>query len=219
MKTNLMNSYMSKYNTINLVRTKVMQLKNVIQVNDVTSSATGTVTNDTAELIKSFKASLTLPRPEFQRFNGKANKFAEFLSYIETYVERNVDDPKQRLTLLIDTCGGLARESIAYLLQSSDASAAYEQAKKTLTELFGRKHQIVRAVMDECTNGNAIKAHDFDQLKRLVISMKKAIVTLEECGAADELKGFDRLIKVYQRLPSPIQNRWNDRLMDLQERR
>ena len=53
--------------------------------------------------------------------------------------------------------------------------------------MFGQKHQIVRAVMDECTNGPNIGPGDFNNLRSLVISMRKAEKTLTEYGSEEEL--------------------------------
>ena len=97
----------------------------------------------TEELIKSFKVSLTMPKPETKKFDGDPSTFAKYMSYVETYVEPNVSDAKQCLALLVDTCTSKAQDSIANLLQCSNASEAYHAAKDVLREMFGRKHQIV----------------------------------------------------------------------------
>ena len=97
----------------------------------------------TEELIKSFKVSLTMPKPETKKFDGDPSTFAEHMSYVETYIEPNVSDAKQCLAFLVDTCTGKAQNSIAYLLQCSNASEAYHAAKNILREMCGQKHQIV----------------------------------------------------------------------------
>ena len=140
------------------------------------------------------------------------------MSYVEMYVEPNVFDAKQCLALLVDTCIGKARDSIAYLLQCSNALEAYHRAKDVLREMFGRKHQIVRAVIDECTNGPNLGPDDFNNLRSLVISMRKAETTLTEYGSSEELVAMKKLIRIYKRFPRPIQGKWSDKLFELQEK-
>ena len=202
-----------KYELLNDIRAKVHGTK------AKPSESVSTDGHDrTEELIKSFKASLTMPKPETKKFSGDPCTFAEYISYVETYVEPNVSDSKQCLAILVDTCTGKARDSIAYLLQCSDSTEAYGRAKDVLKEMFGRKHQIVRAVMEECANGPNIGPSDFNNLRSLVISMRKAETTLTEYGSAEELVSTDKLVKVFRRLPKPIQGRWSDKLFELQEK-
>ena len=123
-----------KYDMLNDIRSRVMRTK------PKTSDSTHTDGHEkTEELIKSFKVSLTMPKPETKKFDGDPSTFAEYMSYVETYVEPNVSDAKQCLALLVDTCTGKARDSIAYLLQCSNALEAYHAAKDVLREMFGRK--------------------------------------------------------------------------------
>ena len=202
-----------KYDMLNGIRSRVMRTK------PKTSDSTHTDGHEkTEELIKSFKVSLTMPKPETKKFDGDPSTFAEYMSYVETYVEPNVSDAKQCLALLVDTCTGKARDSIAYLLQCSNALEAYHAAKDVLREMFGRKHQIVRGVMDECTNGPNIAPGDFNNLRSLVISMRKAETTLTEYGSSEELVATEKLVRIYKRLPRPIQGKWSDKLFELQEK-
>ena len=89
-----------KYDMLNDIRSKVMRTK------PKTSDSTYTDGHErTEELIKSFKVSLTIP--ETKKFDGDPSTFV-YMSYVETYVEPNVSDAKQCLTLLVDTCTGKA---------------------------------------------------------------------------------------------------------------
>ena len=182
----------------------------------VESAQSHEVTNDHTEaLIKSFKASITLPKPQCKKFDGRASDYASFISYIESYMEESVEDSKQRLMFIIDSCTGDAYDSICYLSQCANAMDGYERAKVTLKEFFGGRHKVNRAVMEECVNGPCIKAEDLRSLQRLVISMKKAIVTLTENKCEDDLSSTDKLVKLYQRIPKHLQDKWNDKVMEI----
>ena len=47
-----------------------------------------------------------MPKSETKKFDGDPSTFAEYMSYVETYVKPNVSDAKQ--CLLVDTCTGKA---------------------------------------------------------------------------------------------------------------
>ena len=72
--------------------------------------------------------------------------------------------------------------------------------------------------MDECTNGPNIGPGDFNNLRSLVISMRKAETTLTEYGSSEELVAMEKLVRIYKRLPRPIQGKWSDKLFELQEK-
>ena len=72
--------------------------------------------------------------------------------------------------------------------------------------------------MDECTNGPNIAPGDFNNLRSLVISMRKAETTLTEYGSSEELVATEKLVRIYKRLPRPIQGKWSDKLFELQEK-
>lgn len=71
-------------------------------------------------------------------------------------------------------------------------------------------------VLDEY--GQLIRPTDFDSLLILVIAMKRVQVTLTEYGCADELTATDHLVKIFHRLPRPIENKWSDKVFDLQDK-
>ena len=194
-----------KYDMLNDIRSKVMRTKP-----KMSDCAYRDGHEKTEELIKSFKVSLTMPKPETKKFDGDPCTFAEYMSYVETYVAPNISDPKQCLALLVDTCTGKARDSIAYLLQCPNASEAYHAAKDILREMFGQKHQIVRAVMDECTYGPNIGPGD--NLRSLVISMRKAMQgkwndKLFELQEKDQKPSVSHMCKIVE---SYIQSRDNE---------
>ncbi len=123
---------------------KLCMLQNIRgQIASYNVTAVKTQNDSTAELLKSFKASLTLPKPQFHKFDGNPSSFSSFLAHIETYVESTIDDHRQLLSILIDSCSGIAYESIAFLSQCHDPKLAYTKAKTILRDLFGGKHQII----------------------------------------------------------------------------
>ena len=116
------------------------------------------------------------------------------MAYVETLIEPIVSDSSQRLSLLINSCSGLAYEAISSLVQRKDSKKAYEQAKTILRDISGSKFQITRSVVEECTSGPPIKANDTAGLRRLAVSLTKAEITLEENGAGEELVSTEKLV-------------------------
>ena len=174
--------------------------------------------SESDKLLRTFSASLTLPRPQLKRFNGSPSEFSSFMSYIEAHVESNVLDPRQCLSFLIDSCGDIAYDSICFLSQRKNPESAYREAKETLKSLFGTVHQVNRAVIEDCVSGASIKGGDVSSLKKLAISMRKAIVTLEEADYTSELSSTEKLVRIYQRLPAHLQHKWNDKVYELREK-
>ena len=73
--------------------------------------------------------------------------------------------------------------------------------------------------MDESTNGPNIAPGDFQVTTwTLVISMRKAETILTENGSSEELLATEKLVRIYIRLPRPIQGKWSDKLFKLQEK-
>ena len=174
---------------------------------------------DISDLISSFKASLTVPNPEVKKFNGDSRQYPQFIAYIEIHVESIVSDARPRLSILIDSCTGMAHEAISSLMQCrKDYSKAYQEAKDILKDLFGSKVQVTKAVVGECTSGSAIRLNDVKGLKQLIVSLTKAEITLKETGSSEELVSTEKLVKIYQRLPRHLQNKWNDRVVAIQEK-
>jgi len=172
----------------------------------------------TQELIRSVKASLSVPKADIMKFDGSPKDYAAFMAYLETHVEAVIDDSTQRLTMMIQACVGLAHDAVSTLLQCKDRKAAYERGKTVLKELFGSNYQVSRAVIEECTTGPPIKGHDKDGMRKLVVAMTRAEITIQESGDSGDLSASSHLVKIYQRLPKHLQHRWNDKVVELQEK-
>ena len=93
----------SIYNDLsNVLDEKQCMLEKIqTQIASLTGPAPDSTKDNTAELVKSFKASLTLPKPQFHKFDGNPSSFSSFLAHIETYVESTIDDYRQLLSILI----------------------------------------------------------------------------------------------------------------------
>lgn len=205
-----------KYELLNVLRNE-LSVKSGENSNDIKTSNDQFSMIQTEDLIKSFKASMTLPKPNFTKYDGNPAEYSSFIAYLETYVEPNVDNDRQCLSFLIDSCSGIAYEAISFLSQCKNSQNAYNEAKTILKDLFGRKHLIVRSVIDECCNGPQIKANDIQALRKLAISMRKAEITLVENNSHDDLTATDRLIRIHQRLPKHLQYKWSDKVFDITE--
>lgn len=95
---------------------------------------------------------------------------------------------------------------------------AYDRTKEILKDLFGSKCQVTRATINECTNGPAIRGYEVQALRKLIVAMTKAEITVAENGESGELTSTTQLVKIYQRLPRHLQFKWNDKVVEIQDR-
>ena len=179
---------------------------------------TKTTVDTTSELVKSFKSHLNLPTPQVHKFDGSANDYSRFIAYLETHVESTVTENKHRLSVLVDSCSGLAYEAVNALIQCKDSDASYLEAKNILKTTFGSKSKVTRSVVADCVDGSAIRSHDIPALQKLIVLMRKAEITLKANDCKEELTSQEKLVKIYQRLPKHLQYKWNDKVVQIQDK-
>ena len=216
------NALREKCDLLNDIRCKALSSADpaIAAVSDQSEmlKAISSANQNTADMVKAFQASLTVPKPNAVKFNGDVVHYANFVSYLETHIEPSVTDGRQRLSLVINSCTGIAYDAVCYLSQMKDGDEAYQKAKDILKDLFGRKHQVARAVLDECTRGPIIKGQDLVALRKLAISLQKAETTLKESGSEEVLTSTESLVKIFKRLPKHLQNIWSDKVYELEEK-
>ena len=71
------------------------------------------------------------------------------------------DDPRKKLTYLIQYCSGEAREVIENC-HVSESKEGYDRAKEILRLQFGRPHIVARAHINELAKGQSINIIQFN---------------------------------------------------------
>ena len=122
----------------------------------------GTDRSDLSNLVQSLTSALTLgfsmPRTEILTFDGSPLDYWKFIRSFEVNAAGLTDDPRKRLTHLIQYCSGEAREVIenCCVLESMEG---YDRARKILHLQFGRPHIVARAYIDELAKGHCSLFH------------------------------------------------------------
>ncbi|CAL8072036.1 unnamed protein product [Calicophoron daubneyi] len=158
------------------------------------------------ETFKSLLIRLELPKVEVEKFDGTPWKFYRFLKIFETSIAQRISSDQQRLSLLIQHCTGLTKQSIEHCVMLTDG--CYDEAVQTLRTRFGRPHQIVESLTDPLFNGPKLVETDVGALQRLTTEMRSCELTLQQLGKASELNSSVNLIHPIRRLPLRLQERW-----------
>lgn len=117
------------------------------------------------------------------------------------------DDPRRKLTYLIQYCSGEAREVIEHccVLESKEG---YDRAREILYHQFGRPH--IAAHINQLAKGQSIKATDSAALQSLSRQMLKCelMITLSQMGFDADLNKSETLLGLMDRLPPYLQRKW-----------
>ena len=102
------------------------------------------------QLLERLCRRIEFPKCELPRFDGSPARYVMFFRQFDEQIERNISDDSQRLTYLYHYCSGKAKDAIegCFLYPPN---VGYQRARKILYELFGQRHYIVRALLDEVT--------------------------------------------------------------------
>ena len=174
----------------------------------------GTDRSDLSNLMQSLTSALTvgfsLPRPEILILDGSPLDYWKFIRSFEVNVAGLTDDPRKRLTYLIQYCSGEAREVIedSCVLESNEGN---DRARKIRHHQFGRPHIVARAGINQLAKGQSIKATDSAAWQSLSRHMLKCELMLSQMGFDADLNNSETLLGIMDRLPPYLQRKWTER--------
>ncbi|CAH8595656.1 unnamed protein product [Schistosoma guineensis] len=157
--------------------------------------------------LESLSVGLELPKVELSTFEGQPAKYWKFIRQFDLYVVSKVEDDGQRLLYLLHYCKGKAREAIEECIMLPPSSG-YRRARDILKRLFGRTHEICRALMKDLTEGPDIAHNDAESLSRLAIKMENCSITLEQMDYSADLNSVVTIESIVKKLPTVLQMRW-----------
>ena len=102
-----------------------------------------------------------------------------------------------------------AGHGVSYVCDMSQtpANQGYPEAVRILYDRFGKPHDVGKAATTELFAGLQVLVGDTAGLTDLVTQMRECSVTLEQFNQKDQLN-FLNLVKVVEKLPQPVQERW-----------
>jgi hypothetical protein len=168
---------------------------------------------------------LQLPKVEVVAFDGDPLKYWTFIRSFENTVERALVDSASRLmrlihycTVKVQYCTGKARQVIQCCC-AMEPNEGYIRAKRLLKERFGNEYLITESWVRKVTAGNSFKAADCERLFEHSAELNNCVVTLKAMGKLNEINSQTNLLKITERLPVYLQNRWRKEARDIRLRR
>lgn len=150
---------------------------------------------------------MTLPRVELTPFDGDPLKYWLFIRQFENSVGLNDIDNGQKLLLLMQYCSGRAKQVIQCCL-AMEPTQGYAKARHLLKERFGNEFTISETWVNKLTDGRAIGAHDKIGILDLADDLRNCVENLDAMGYIGEISSQRVLLKIVERLPSFLKNRW-----------
>ena len=134
-------------------------------------------------------------------FDGNPLNYRRFIRHFDAYIARGVVDMADRLNLLISSCTGEAKESIADCILARSPDLGYDEARRILEVNFGQEHAIVSAYVRKLTEGPPIRSNDKSALAQLARDMRNCEIS---CGGMSSA-GLDTqhaVASIFKRLPA-----------------
>jgi hypothetical protein len=148
-----------------------------------------------------------LPKIEVEPFDGSHQDFHRFIRIFESNIAEKLIDVSQKLSYLMYYCRGKAKDAIQHCALLPKETG-FSEAMEILRTQFGRPHDIIRAVTKGVLYGPKLVSGDLDALQKLVLQMKGCEATLLELKYQSDLDCTTNLVKVVERLPRKLQERW-----------
>ncbi|KAJ8031888.1 hypothetical protein HOLleu_25240 [Holothuria leucospilota] len=147
--------------------------------------------------MQTLNMSINMPKPDLQVFRGNPGIYYSFINNFEARVATKLTDDRQKLTYLLQVCGGDAKDSIACCVLM-DPRLGYHRAKEILAQQFGQPHVVAHSLIDKVVNRPAIKPNDYKVLAELARQIRRCEVTLSHSGYTADLDSTDTLLKIQQ---------------------
>ena len=155
---------------------------------------------------------INLPRMEIQPFDGDPLKFHSFFATFDEAVDRATQDPRVKLTRLLQYTTGKANAAISSCALL-DGKSGYEQARKTLKTRFGNDHLISDKIIQRLKNGQSVRSAD--DLLLLSDDLTNSTAILQKLGKLKEVDTQSSIVNVVDRLQPFLRHRWRKHAMDV----
>ena len=156
------------------------------------------------------------PAVEIDSFRGDPLEYTYFMAAFEESVERRIDDPRGRLTRLIQYTTGQPKELIknCILIKTGDC---YEAAKKLLYDKYGNPHILMASYRRELSKWPQLKAGDslgYQNYVNFLFKLRNVLLHYES-------RLFDTpemICQLMRKLPFPTQDSWTRRVHSMRKK-
>ena len=168
-----------------------------------------------AQALKEISHQNLLPPSKISRFNGDILEYSSFKHTFHWKVERNVEDPRERLNQLLNLLDGLPRELVQGC-RFMEPYEGYADAWRSLEKEYGSHYKMEKAYMCKLLEWKRLEAKDTVGLKRFgafLVSIRRAMgANLRTLDAPHHIES------VAKKLPPFLLGRWSRVLMRTEER-
>ncbi len=160
-----------------------------------------------SSLVKLLKLQ-TAPTVDIDPFDGDPLEYNYFVAAFNEAVEEKVEDPRGRLTRLIQYTKGEAKDLIKNCIQE-EPERGYEHARSLLKDQYGNPHTIARAYIRELHKWETLKVGDSKGFRKFYSFLVKCNTCMSSGIYLKELNSPDILQVLQSKLPYNMQDKWN----------
>ena len=156
------------------------------------------------------------PQVDLEPFDGNTLEYTYFMLMFRESVEKKVEDPKGRLTRLIQYTKGEAKDLIKNFINDRP-EYGYNNAMAVLRRQYGNPHTLLSSYRREVRQMIPLKAGDATAFRKLFNFLIKC-QTIEFDGHYNPLDTPEIICMVLSQLPLHLQDRWNRHTLQLRRK-
>ena len=167
-----------------------------------------TIDSSLMETLVSYNMKCLMPKIEMQKFDGDFTKYTAFIKSFDNLICRKLSDDNEKLFYLDQHTSGKPNEVVKSCLHM-DSSRGYQEARRLLHKRYGNPEKIVAAYIQKVFNWPAIHDRNIDDLDEFSIVLRTCRnATVDEPYYGNELEHPKTLLKILEKLPYAMQDRW-----------
>ena len=175
------------------------------------------VDNNLMGTLVSYNLRSLMPKIEIAKFGGEATEYKSFIKSFDSLIGNNLPNDEEKLYYLEQYTFGKPREIIKGCLHM-DAGDGYKEARHLLDKRYGNPEKIASAYVSKILEWHAIAQDDVEGLDEFALALRtcrNAISTVPY--EAREMEHPKTLLKIVEKLPYHIQDRWRRRADSIYE--
>ena len=161
-------------------------------------------------------SAIQIPKVELMCFDGDPLKYWGFIRMFDNSMDKDTVDSCSKLSRLLQYTTGKAKRVIQCCAVMSP-SDGYRRARQLLQERFGNSFVITETWINKVTNGPEIRPSDREMLQEYADELRSCSETLQAMGSIAEISSQGTLVKIIQRLPYFMQNKWRSRVFQIRK--
>jgi hypothetical protein len=150
-------------------------------------------------------------------FDGNPLQYYVFWRAFESTVQRDSIDDASKVARLIYYCSRRAT-SVIQCCAVMPPSEGFKKAKEILKEKFDNDYLTAQAWLKKVCDRQIIKASDGSQLQDFADDLKNAMETLNAMKLTAEINVQGTLVKLIDKLPQHLKNRWRKEVCEIRAR-